>query len=58
MNLICFFKGHKRGKTTSTFNLTTRRWKIKCKRCGYEIEYDSPLCRLVSKEMSYGFDGK
>ena len=58
MNLICLFKGHKRGKTTSKFNLIGRTWRIECKRCGYKFEYSSPLCRLIGKEIYNGFDGK
>ena len=53
MNLICLFKGHKRGKTKAVKG----GWKIKCKRCGYVVEYNSPMARLFGKEISLGFDG-
>ena len=52
--IICFFKGHKRGDTAHVnFNF----WRIKCSRCGYTIEYRSPLARLIGIEMLHGFDG-
>ena len=57
--IICFFKGHKRGKTIYKYKKTIgHTWNIVCKRCGYKIGYVSPNARLVSTEISSGFDGK
>ena len=60
--LICWFKGHKRGRTTHK-DLSNNwrlcfRWTIKCKRCGYKTSYISPLSRLVGKEIELGFTGE
>ena len=61
--IICWFKGHKRGKTWSrtgyVYHYVTgnTHWHIQCKRCGYRIDYSSPRARLIGTEMSYGFDG-
>lgn len=51
--IICWFKGHLRGKTY----FENRHWYIQCKRCGYETNYQSPYVRLISEEISLGFDG-
>lgn len=53
--IICWFKGHKRGKTVY---LGKDMWYIQCSRCEYELEYDSPWARLVSTEIRWGFDGE
>lgn len=57
--LICFFKGHKRGKTSVRIDCPgfVKLWVIECKRCRYEIEYRSHMARLVGTEMRLGFDG-
>jgi hypothetical protein len=52
-NIICIFKGHKRGETTKTY----RGWKISCSRCGFTITYNSPSVRLVATEKKFGFTG-
>lgn len=61
--IICFFKGHKRGKTEcyQTYNGMVNgkfMWKIECSRCGYRIDYQSHMARLIGIELRYGFDGK
>lgn len=56
--IICFFRGHRRKECriiSSTENSYT--WRIRCGRCGFEIEYVSPHARLVGTEMQFGFDG-
>ena len=61
--IICWLKGHKRGKTISASNYRGMRqfnnvlWTIECSRCGYKIQYNSPRARLIGTEMNYGFDG-
>ena len=54
MKLRCFFKNHSRGKTKY---LGDGYWYVKCKRCGYSIEYESPGGRLIGEEIARGFDG-
>lgn len=54
MKLICYFKGHKRGRT---YYMGNKYWHIECKRCGKTLEYDSPRARLTGTEIRYGFDG-
>ena len=54
MSIIEQFKGHERGTTKYIGN---KFWRIKCKRCGYKIEYQSPCARLVGTEMRFGFTG-
>jgi hypothetical protein len=62
--IICWFKGHKRGKTSSASNYRGIRlfnnfiWTIKCSRCEYQISYVSPRARLVGIETDSGFDGR
>jgi hypothetical protein len=62
--LICLFKGHKRGETWSRTGYIYHNikghthWHVKCKRCGYRIDYYSPRARLVGTEMCFGFDGE
>jgi hypothetical protein len=61
--IICWLKGHKRGKSFCSQNYNGIRnfnnyvWTIKCSRCGYKIEYLSPRARLVGTEIRFGFDG-
>lgn len=52
-NIICWIKGHKRGKTS----LKKGWWYIQCSRCGYKIDYASPFIRLIAVEILEGFDG-
>lgn len=52
--LICWLKGHKRGKTKY---MGDKIWMIKCSRCGYTVKYESPMARLVGEEISLGFTG-
>lgn len=56
--IICYFKGHKRGRTTHALIFKYVEWSIQCKRCNYMISYFSPRARLIGEEMSYGFEGK
>ncbi len=53
--IICSFKGHKRGKTKL---IQDHYWAIECERCGYGISYYSPSCRLIGLETKFGFDGE
>lgn len=58
--IICWFKGHKRGRDTCVYNRLSAGflWVITCQRCGYKAEYYSPRLRLVGKEIGLGFDGE
>jgi len=53
--IICWLKGHKRGFTKYKGN---KCWQIKCRRCEYVLEYQSPMARLIGTEIRFGFDGK
>ena len=55
--IICKLKGHKRGYTGFRTENRKTHWTIGCARCGYEYSYESPMARLVWKEMIAGFDG-
>lgn len=55
--VICFFNGHKRGKTTCKPFGNQFYWKVNCVRCDKKISYLSPRLRLVGTEMAHGFDG-
>lgn len=61
-NLICWIKGHKRGKTKckrqNLYYVDRVRWYIECSRCGYKFDYFSPRSRLISTELDNGFDGE
>lgn len=56
--IICIFKGHTRGETYKQKLGISYVWHVFCKRCGYEIYYQSPRARLIGKEIQLGFDGK
>ncbi len=53
--IICWIKGHRRGKT---WMMENHWWHIECKRCKYTIEYTSPRTRLIGEEIRLGFDGQ
>jgi predicted nucleic-acid-binding Zn-ribbon protein len=52
--IICYFKGHKRGKTIYEKGY----WTVFCKRCGYWFSYSNRGPRLIGTEMKNGFDGE
>lgn len=58
--IICFFKGHRRGKTTVKFLKCSNdfKWQIRCEKCVHVVAYISPRTRLIGTEMRLGFDGK
>ena len=53
--IICWLVGHKRGKT---FYKGKGIWHVECRRCGFTLEYESPMARLVGTEIKSGFDGE
>lgn len=53
--IICFIKGHTRSNSKY---IGKKIWRIKCRRCGYTIEYKSQMARLIGTEILLGFDGK
>lgn len=56
--IVCYFKGHLRGKTKLKERSFGRSlWWIKCKRCGYSIEYWAPFVRDIYQEIINGFTG-
>ena len=59
--VICKLKKHKRDKENTylgTGKNDRYKWVIKCVRCGYVLEYESPHARLISTEMKFGFTGE
>jgi hypothetical protein len=49
---ICWWRGHRRGVTKY---LGDKTWSVRCRRCGFKLDYQSPHARLVGTEMREGF---